>query len=162
LRDNEKGAATADFTITAEGTVTGITISKSSGYRDLDQATVRCVSHWKYRPAMKDGVPVPALWRATVNWSVDDWDLRAFYVASYDCVQNPPPDSRELAKAINPTVVQIKLSNGAITAVVIQSSSGSETLDARAAACVVGVSTELTKRIENQPLLAVPIVWKWD
>lgn len=49
--------ATVEFTVDADGSVSGARISRSSGYADLDRNILSAVSRWKYKPAVQDGVP---------------------------------------------------------------------------------------------------------
>lgn len=48
-------SATAEYTVNAEGSVTGIEIVKSSGIRAVDRAVTSAVSELKYKPAVSDG-----------------------------------------------------------------------------------------------------------
>ena len=45
------------YTVTAEGSVTGVDVVKSSGNRAVDRAVVSAASDLKYKPAVQDGVP---------------------------------------------------------------------------------------------------------
>jgi len=45
------------YTVTADGDVTDVVITKSSGYKALDRAVVSAASRMKYKPAVQDGVP---------------------------------------------------------------------------------------------------------
>jgi protein TonB len=64
------GNTEMDLTVTAQGTVTDVAVSKSSGSSDLDEIAVACVRTWTYKPATKDGVPVELKWKAQVVWKV--------------------------------------------------------------------------------------------
>jgi protein TonB len=64
------GNTMMDLTVTAEGIVTDVTVSKSSGSVDLDDAAVACTRTWTYKPATKDGVPVQLKWKAQVVWKM--------------------------------------------------------------------------------------------
>jgi len=67
---NEEGTATAAFKVLADGSVGDVTIAKSSGSSRLDDATITCVQHWKYKPATMDGTPVEMSWQAAVQWKL--------------------------------------------------------------------------------------------
>jgi len=41
----------------ADGGVSGVRVTKSSGNRDLDRAVTAAASQWRYNPAVQDGVP---------------------------------------------------------------------------------------------------------
>jgi TonB family protein len=44
-------------------------ILKSSGARSLDEAAVRCVvQKWRYKPALKDAVPVETTKEVQIDW----------------------------------------------------------------------------------------------
>lgn len=45
------------YTVTADGDVTGVRVSKSSGDRAVDRAVVNAASKLKYKPAVQNGVP---------------------------------------------------------------------------------------------------------
>lgn len=65
-----EGNTLVSFVIADDGRVNDVSVSESSGDRDLDAATVACVSGFRYLPATHDGKPVAidgtfiATWRA--------------------------------------------------------------------------------------------------
>jgi TonB family protein len=67
-----EGVTELAFTVVADGTVSGITVARSSGYDGLDDAAKDCVRKWHYRPALKDNVLVDAPMTVKVNWNLDD------------------------------------------------------------------------------------------
>ncbi|MBU6297746.1 MAG: energy transducer TonB [Alphaproteobacteria bacterium] len=67
-RLGEEGTTLLAFHITAEGSVTNVTVAKSSGSERLDNAAVNCASSWRYKPAVEAGHPVEVPWRAEVQW----------------------------------------------------------------------------------------------
>lgn len=46
-----------EYTVTADGDVTGVKVSRSSGNRAVDRAVVDAASGLKYKPAVQNGVP---------------------------------------------------------------------------------------------------------
>jgi TonB family protein len=70
LKAYAQGTTLLAFTVTAEGGVRDINISKSSGNKDLDDASVNCASHWRYKPATKDSVAIEIPWMANVVWKM--------------------------------------------------------------------------------------------
>lgn len=70
VRLNEEGTATASFKVMTDGSVSNVTIAKSSGSDRLDAATITCVGHWRYKPATQDGNPVETPWQAAVQWKL--------------------------------------------------------------------------------------------
>lgn len=72
----DEGTTELAFTVAADGTVSGVKVSKSSGSDRLDDAALECVSRWHYRPAIKDSQTVDAPMNVKVNWSLDDDDSK--------------------------------------------------------------------------------------
>jgi TonB family protein len=69
---DQEGATELSFQVLTDGTVSGITVAKSSGYDGLDDAAKDCVRRWHYRPAIKDGENVDAPMTVKVTWNLDD------------------------------------------------------------------------------------------
>lgn len=46
-----------EYTVTTDGDVSGVHVSRSSGERAIDRAVVRATENLKYKPAVQDGVP---------------------------------------------------------------------------------------------------------
>jgi len=69
-RAGVQGATKVAFRITADGTVKDVIIAQSSGNKELDYFAGYCVIHWKYKPAMQNGVPVEVSWMANVVWKI--------------------------------------------------------------------------------------------
>ncbi len=67
-RLGEQGTTVLGFTITAEGRVENVHVTKSSGSERLDNAAVTCAERWHYKPAVQAGRPVAVPWRAAVQW----------------------------------------------------------------------------------------------
>ena len=66
-RLGEQGTVRLHLAISAGGTVTGAQIVTSSGFPDLDQTAASwVVAHWKYKPAILNGVPVASAADANV------------------------------------------------------------------------------------------------
>jgi TonB family protein len=70
----QEGTTELAFEVMADGTVSGVKVSKSSGSDRLDDAAVDCVSQWHYRPAIKDNQLADAPMTVTVNWKLDQPD----------------------------------------------------------------------------------------
>lgn len=59
LRNNDSGDVLVTYDVGTDGTISNVTVTKSSGYPLLDHAAVDCVSTaWRNTPAMRDGVAV--------------------------------------------------------------------------------------------------------
>lgn len=67
-RLNEEGVTTLAFHIMTDGSISNITVAKSSGHDRLDQAAVSCAQSWRYKPATQNGQPVEVPWQTNVQW----------------------------------------------------------------------------------------------
>lgn len=69
-RLSEQGVVRVRFTVTAEGSVSGPTVVKSSGYQRLDDAAIQCTGRWRYHPAQRDGQPVAVATEANIRYQL--------------------------------------------------------------------------------------------
>jgi periplasmic protein TonB len=70
-RLGEQGQVQLHLTISPAGDVTGATVTKSSGFADLDQTAVDwVVAHWKYKPAIQNGAPIASATDAIVKFDL--------------------------------------------------------------------------------------------
>jgi protein TonB len=66
-----QGTVLLQLTISPQGDVVAANVVTSSGYSELDQTAVSWViAHWKYRPAIQNGVPVTSQTRAAVKFDL--------------------------------------------------------------------------------------------
>jgi protein TonB len=70
MRLNEEGTTTVQLKVNTDGSVSDVTVTKSSGSERLDNAAISCVSRWRYSPATVDGQPVEKTWPAQVVWKL--------------------------------------------------------------------------------------------
>ncbi len=70
VRLNWSGTTGLKFHITPTGDVTDVTVTSSSGHSELDDAAVRCVQTWHYRPAIQNGQPVEVPWQTEIKWQL--------------------------------------------------------------------------------------------
>ena len=71
IRLSEEGRVMLHLTISAEGSVTGASVTQSSGFTDLDQSAIAWVlAHWKYKAAIRGGVAVASATDAAVVFSL--------------------------------------------------------------------------------------------
>ena len=68
VRLGEQGTTIVTFRIAKDGTVGNLIVARSSGFADLDNATLACVSQFHYYPPTKDGQPIEIDYRAGVPW----------------------------------------------------------------------------------------------
>lgn len=59
-RRGESGEVVLSIDVDARGRVARASVASSSGSKDLDRAALDAVRRWRFRPAMRDGRPVPA------------------------------------------------------------------------------------------------------
>jgi protein TonB len=71
LRNEEEGIVTVRLTIGADGNVVESAVEKSSGFRDLDKATLKAWSLCHFTPAMADGKAVQSSTRMQYVWKLE-------------------------------------------------------------------------------------------
>ena len=132
LKNKEMGVTNLCFRIEPDGGVRDIQVLQSSGYPDLDQASMSCVSTWRYKPAMNNGQPVEVPWVASVRWC-----LRDNAEAPASCLTSPNGVNLQAAcgKVLNLNAL-VTAANNPPSAVI-----GDEALD-RAQQCVNGHGDE--------------------
>lgn len=59
LRKKEQGVVLLHLTVGSDGRVADISIARSSGFDRLDNAALRAVRDWRWRPMMRGGQPIP-------------------------------------------------------------------------------------------------------
>jgi protein TonB len=70
-RLNEQGKVLVRYNVSADGTISGVTVLQSSGLPNLDQAALQCVQeHWKNAPAVQNGKPVASTSEAVVSFEL--------------------------------------------------------------------------------------------
>ena len=72
LLAEETGITRVQFEIGADGQLVGATVVKSSGFKNLDKATVNGLSRCKFKPAYKDGKPVQSSFTAEYARKLDE------------------------------------------------------------------------------------------
>jgi TonB family protein len=70
LNRHEEGVTSLAFRILTDGTVDAVKVLASSGSKRLDDAAVKCVARWHYRPAIKNGELAETDWKAAVTWKL--------------------------------------------------------------------------------------------
>ncbi|WP_211450727.1 energy transducer TonB [Collimonas antrihumi] len=71
LRNEEQGSVNVKLTIGADGSVVDAAIEKSSGFKELDRATLKAWSLCHFTPAMADGQPVQSTTRMQYVWKLE-------------------------------------------------------------------------------------------
>jgi protein TonB len=60
LRRGIHGRVTLRVTVSADGTVSGVDVARTSGYRVFDEAAAEAVRGWRFEPARRQGRAVPS------------------------------------------------------------------------------------------------------
>jgi protein TonB len=64
----EQGTVGLELAIGTDGKVITVNVARSSGSPMLDAAARRAVQEWRFRPATRDGEPVPGTIRTSVHF----------------------------------------------------------------------------------------------
>jgi len=73
LRNHEQGTVLLRVEVDSSGQPVAVSIERSSGSRNLDQAARQQVlRHWRFEPAQRDGMAVPAIGLVPVQFSLPD------------------------------------------------------------------------------------------
>ena len=68
---SHSGSVLLQLVVSAQGDVTSANVVTSSGHTELDQAAVAwVVAHWKYKPAVQNGIAVPSQTQAMVKFDL--------------------------------------------------------------------------------------------
>jgi protein TonB len=68
---SHSGSVLLQLIVSAQGDVTSANVVTSSGHAELDQAAVSwVVAHWKYKPAVQNGIAVPSQTQAIVKFDL--------------------------------------------------------------------------------------------
>lgn len=72
-RAGEEGRVTIRVGIGTDGSVSGCTVTASSGYERLDRKTCQVAERrWRFTPATEDGVAVPSSAERSIVWRLED------------------------------------------------------------------------------------------
>ncbi|KDN11628.1 hypothetical protein BGI40_09040 [Snodgrassella communis] len=72
-RENgEEGSVGVIVSVSVNGTVQKVVISKSSGYRRLDRAAKQAVLKHRFKPATRDGIPIPYSYNFNIGFNLKD------------------------------------------------------------------------------------------
>jgi len=72
-RAEEQGVTRVSYTVTTDGRATGCTVSQSSGFPRLDEATCKIVERrFRFNPATRDGQPVTETKSQSIRWQLRD------------------------------------------------------------------------------------------
>jgi TonB family protein len=91
LARHEEGITKVGFKILTDGTVDAIKVIASSGSQRLDEAAVKCVANWHYRPAIRDGQLAETSTNAVVHWVLQRAEQAKQEAAAQPAEIPPPP-----------------------------------------------------------------------
>jgi len=72
IRQKAEGRVLVKALVTANGSVTSISVETSSGHIDLDTAALEAVRQWHFRPAQHDGHAVDAWVNVPINFKLPE------------------------------------------------------------------------------------------
>lgn len=134
-----EGESTVSFHIAADGTVKDLSITQSSGDRDLDQAALTCASLWRYKPATHDSVAVEVPWTAQIHWSTHP-------PIHSPCTRYASVTPEMLAGISGESEISFHIQQGGfVSDTVIMRSSGNTNLDQAALQCVSNMRFDLSR-----------------
>jgi protein TonB len=70
LMNEEEGAVTMSFLVSADGNVIESKVDKTSGYKTLDKAALKSLSACKFKPGTKDGAPAQTWTKVDYVWKL--------------------------------------------------------------------------------------------
>ncbi|MFZ0434712.1 MAG: TonB family protein [Chthoniobacterales bacterium] len=68
--EHRQGVVLLMVSVNASGDPTSVSVSRSSGYSDFDQAAMHAVRRWKFRPASAGGICIPSTVGIPVNFEL--------------------------------------------------------------------------------------------
>ncbi|MGN6512393.1 MAG: energy transducer TonB [Lysobacteraceae bacterium] len=72
LRNQESGTVLLRVQVGADGVPTAVEVARSSRSRSLDRAAAEAVRQWRFRPAQRDGQPVPGTVQVPVGFDIGE------------------------------------------------------------------------------------------
>jgi protein TonB len=70
LMNEEEGAVSMSFLVSADGSVLDSKIDKTSGHKNLDKAAIKSLSACKFKPGTKDGAPAQTWTKVDYVWKL--------------------------------------------------------------------------------------------
>jgi protein TonB len=68
----QQGVVMVSVEVGTDGRASDVSINRSSGFAQLDQAAVRAVRRWIFEPARAGGLPVPSRVEVPVRFSLSE------------------------------------------------------------------------------------------
>jgi TonB family protein len=134
LQAKAEGRTLVSYRGKPDGEIAGVTLLSSSGNKDLDAASVDCVTHWRLDPTSASSAFYMGLHRTYIAWSLGERPMGVYAGLPHDCKAYTP---REAPAAKGPTRISFHIKvDGSVSEIDVVQSSGDERLDAAARACV--------------------------
>src|SRR4051812_38815066 len=70
LMNEEQGAVSMAFLVSADGSVVESKLEKTSGFKNLDKAALKSLSACKFKPGTKDGAPAQTWTKVEYVWKL--------------------------------------------------------------------------------------------
>ena len=127
--------------ITPTGAVSEVSVARSSGNSDLDEAAQSCVRTWRYLPAQENGKPVAKTWTVEVSFKPEPPavapELQPVLIEQdrNACLRYPFWAQRHHAEG-NTTINYTVGTDGGVSQIVVAKPSGDDALDEAAKTCV--------------------------
>jgi protein TonB len=71
IRNGETGTAVVRIEVGADGEPVEVSLVTRTGSRSLDRAALAAARRWKFRPAQRNGQPVPGVVEAPIAFSLE-------------------------------------------------------------------------------------------
>lgn len=174
VRLAEEGDTELQFTVSASGALKDISVEKSSGYDQLDQAATQCAARWRYKPGIRNGVPIDVPWRIVVRFRLDasaplspevvalQTAYRKVRLAGFRCIGASLPSDNDLRSATGKTTLIIALKEGTISDVTTYKTSGNDKLDNAAVQCFRSVQIDADDAKTLAIARELPIFVDWS
>ena len=156
---NVGGVVKLTYVVGADGSVSSVTVTGSSGDIQLDRGASDCVKSWKFVSPQSFGVPSVS-GRATAEYSSDDkgnhragythWDAPGLRNASeiavsdltqqaIKCLQETSGAPALAVGSEGPTTYRLTYFRGEISKILVEASGGSDTLDKDGVTCLMAI-----------------------
>ena len=127
----EEGTTLVYYVVNEDGSVGETRVEKSSGFADLDAASLEMVKTWRFKPATKDGKPITVSNRVDVTWKLTapPLDASPYFTTVHMTEADYPPAAKAAHEEGSALIVIYVDEQGHILNTQIQSSTGFADLD---------------------------------
>jgi TonB family protein len=136
IKADETGATTVTVLVDENGKATNVTVDKSSGFADLDDATARCVSSFLFSPAMQNGAPITGTKQYRIVYHLsEEWTPTNTSGYPNLCQNSSDFPTADKTASIGTTFVFRVGEDGKVKYLFVANSSGSAAFDEAAIQC---------------------------